>query len=81
MRKNFPGRRRCWNNYWQADDPLWDPAWNRPEQIDSLAWTNWPLYTVGLVQRGYRDSDIQKIIGGNVVRMLNGSVHATSIDR
>ncbi|MCA9118707.1 MAG: membrane dipeptidase [Planctomycetaceae bacterium] len=35
----------------------------------SLAWTNWPLFTVGLVQRGYSDEDIQKIIGGNVMRV------------
>ncbi|MCA9154259.1 MAG: membrane dipeptidase [Planctomycetales bacterium] len=35
----------------------------------SLAWTNWPLYTVGLVQRGYSDEDIRKIIGGNVMRV------------
>jgi membrane dipeptidase len=35
----------------------------------SLAWTNWPLFTVGLVQRGYTDDDIQKIIGGNVMRV------------
>jgi len=35
----------------------------------SLAWTNWPLFTVGLVQRGYKDEDIQKIIGGNVLRV------------
>lgn len=35
----------------------------------SLAWTNWPLFTVGLVQRGYKDDDIRKIIGGNVLRV------------
>ena len=35
----------------------------------SLAWTNWPLFTVGLVQRGYSDEQIQKIIGGNVMRV------------
>lgn len=35
----------------------------------SLAWTNWPLFTVGLVQRGYRDEDIQKILGGNILRV------------
>lgn len=35
----------------------------------SLAWTNWPLFTVGLVQRGYSDDAIQKIIGGNVMRV------------
>jgi membrane dipeptidase len=36
---------------------------------DSLAWTNWPLFTVGLVQRGYADADIRKIVGGNVMRV------------
>jgi membrane dipeptidase len=34
-----------------------------------MAWTNWPLFTVGLVQRGYKDDDIRKIIGGNVLRV------------
>lgn len=36
---------------------------------ESIAWTNWPLFTVGLVQRGYRDEDVKKIIGGNVMRV------------
>jgi membrane dipeptidase len=35
----------------------------------SLAWTNWPLITVGLVQRGYSDADIQQIIGRNTLRV------------
>ncbi len=35
----------------------------------SLAWTNWPLLTVGLVQRGYSDAEIGKILGGNVLRV------------
>jgi membrane dipeptidase len=35
----------------------------------SVAWTNWPLYTVGLVQLGYQDDDIRKIIGGNMLRV------------
>jgi membrane dipeptidase len=29
----------------------------------------WPLFTVGMVQRGYSDADIQKILGGNVLRV------------
>jgi membrane dipeptidase len=53
-----------------------------PQQLDSgsptarasIAWTNWPLYTVGLVQRGYRDEDIQKIIGGNVIRVARAAL-------
>jgi membrane dipeptidase len=35
----------------------------------SLAWTNWPMFTVGMVQRGISDSEIQKILGGNVMRV------------
>lgn len=41
----------------------------------SLAWTNWPLYTVGLVQRGYSDDDIRKIIGGNVMRVARAAMN------
>ena len=40
----------------------------------SLAWTNWPLFTVGLVQRGYSDDEIRKIIGGNVMRVARESL-------
>ncbi len=35
----------------------------------ALSWTNWPLFTVGLVQRGYSDADIQQILGGNSLRV------------
>lgn len=50
---------------------LWPPdAFNPALAGDqSLAWTNWPLFTVGLVQRGYPDRDIEKILGGNVLRV------------
>lgn len=41
---------------------------NWPRQA-SLAWTNWPLFTVGLVQRGYKDEEIQQILGGNMLRV------------
>ncbi|PJB67220.1 MAG: dipeptidase, partial [Armatimonadetes bacterium CG_4_9_14_3_um_filter_58_7] len=40
------------------------------EQQQSLAWTNWPCFTVGLVARGYSEGDIAKIIGGNFLRVL-----------
>jgi membrane dipeptidase len=51
---------------WEA---LW-PAGSLSGRDDpSLAWTNWPLFTVGLVQRGYTDDAIQKILGGNVLRV------------
>lgn len=41
---------------------------------ESLAWTNWPLFTVGLVQRGYNDEEIQKILGGNVLRVARAAL-------
>jgi membrane dipeptidase len=40
-----------------------------PEAQLTLAWTNWPLFTVGLVQRGYRDEDIERILGQNILRV------------
>jgi len=44
-----------------------------PEMSQSMAWTNWPLFTVGLVQMGYSDRDIQKIIGENAIRVARAA--------
>ena len=63
-----PARTR-WEALWPDDDPLFSPMWKQERQIQSLVWTNWPLFTVGLVQRGYADEDIRKIIGGNFLRV------------
>ncbi|NLX56115.1 MAG: dipeptidase [Planctomycetaceae bacterium] len=57
----------------RSGPPRWEALWP-PGSLDgrsdpSLAWTNWPLFTVGLVQRGYSDDDIQKILGGNILRV------------
>jgi membrane dipeptidase len=50
---------------------LWPPGSmdGGPMGRVTLAWTNWPLFTVGLAMRGYSDDDIQKIIGGNMLRV------------
>jgi membrane dipeptidase len=40
----------------------------------TLAWTNFPLFTVGLVQRGHTDDDIRKILGGNVLRVARAAL-------
>jgi membrane dipeptidase len=55
---------------------LWpnDDYQTTAEARSSLAWTNWPLFTVGLVQRGHSDADIRKIIGGNVMRVAQESL-------
>ncbi|HPP11193.1 MAG TPA: membrane dipeptidase, partial [bacterium] len=50
-----------------------DPDWEKEEQLGSLDWTCWPYFTVGLVQRGYSDEEIQKIIGLNVLRVLKAN--------
>lgn len=41
---------------------------NWPGQA-SLGWTNWPLFTVGLLQRGHSEETVQKILGGNILRV------------
>lgn len=54
---------------------LWPGRGTKPSegmtetQKASLAWTNWPLLTVGMAQRGHSDEAIRKVIGGNVMRV------------
>ena len=62
-----PRHRPDWESLW----PI--PLGPTPPSQRTMAWTNWPLFTAGLVQRGYRDADIQKIIGGNAVRVVNAT--------
>ena len=50
-------------------EALWPPGALDARSHPSLAWTNWPMFTVGMVQRGISDSDIRKILGGNVMRV------------
>jgi membrane dipeptidase len=53
-----------WEHLWPAD------VYQQTAQgVQSLAWTNLPLFTVGMVQRGHSDEDIRKILGGNVLRV------------
>jgi len=59
-----PKRRASWESLWPPDS-----FETTPEQKLSMAWTNWPLFTVGLVQRGYSEEEIRKIIGGDVLRV------------
>ena len=62
-------KREEFRSLWPKDDYV-----SKPEATQSVAWTNWPLFTVGLVQRGYSDDDIRKIIGGNVMRVARESL-------
>jgi membrane dipeptidase len=63
-----PKRRADFRSLW-PEGVFTLPETARPNGATSLAWTNWPLCTVGLVQRGHSDDDIQRILGGNVLRV------------
>ncbi|MEW6356002.1 MAG: membrane dipeptidase [Planctomycetota bacterium] len=68
--KKAPPRRKerkRWENFWPEN--AFATKFKEPRYPQSLAWTNWPYFTVGLVQRGHSDDDVQKIIGGNVLRV------------
>jgi len=59
--------------------PKWDHLWPKddfvetPDAQQSVTWTNWPIFTVGLVQRGYSDEEIQRILGGNILRVAKAN--------
>ncbi len=67
----MPRQRPILEQYWP---PAQDAFSSTAEMTATVAWTNWPLFTVGLVQRGHRDDDIRKIIGGNVLRVTRGTL-------
>jgi membrane dipeptidase len=66
-------QRKEFRSLW-PDDAFTPPPNMHPKAADSLAWTNWPLFTVGLVQRGYSDEDIRKIVGGNMLRVARAAL-------
>ncbi len=64
-----PVQRPRWENFWPPGDALLLSKWNLPHQHQSMTSTNWPLITVGLVQRGHSDEAIRHIIGENMLRV------------
>ena len=65
-------RRPEFRSLWPADDYQ-----TTKQASESVAWTNWPLFTVGLVQRGHDDDVIRKVIGGNVMRVAHATLGQT----
>ncbi len=55
---------------------LWpDDAFRQTASMEhSLSWTNWPLFTVGLVQRGHSARAIRQILGANVLRVARAAL-------
>ena len=65
-----PGSRPRWEALWEVNDPV------QTRRVASGAHVSehgvgriFPLFTVGMVQRGYADDDIRKILGGNILRV------------
>ena len=66
-RSIMPPKRRKHENLWSKPASEFTVT---PAMTASLEWTNFPLFTCGLLQRGHSEKDIRKILGGNVVRVL-----------
>ena len=60
-----------WEHLWPKDD-----FETTPEMDQSVAWTNWPLFTLGMVMRGHSDDAIRQVLGGNVMRVLQANTPA-----
>jgi len=57
-------------------EALWPAGALDNRSHPSLAWTNWPMITVGMVQRGLPDDAIRRILGGNVMRVARAAFPA-----
>jgi len=63
-----PRTRSRWEGFWPPN------AFPLSDSQATLAWTNWPMFTVGLVQRGHSDEAIQKILGGNMLHVARAAL-------
>ena len=67
-RQPLSGSGPRWEHLWPVDNYV-----TKPQAALSIAWTNWPLFTVGLVQRGHNDDTIRKILGENALRVARAN--------
>jgi len=74
--KPMPRERKKWWAMWRPGDLGGDP--NEEASKGSLAWTNWPLFTAGLVVRGHSDEAIRKVIGANFLRVFEAAQSAAA---
>lgn len=64
----FSGSGDKWEHLWPKDDYV-----TTLQAEQSIAWTNWPLFTLGLVMRGHSDDTIRKVLGENMLRVLKAN--------
>jgi membrane dipeptidase len=75
---DFPRKKPIWEKLHREKEYSASELATFEKTLPELAWTNWPLYTVALVQRGYSDSDIRKILGENVLRVAKEALKGTA---
>ncbi|MFP4250972.1 MAG: dipeptidase, partial [Armatimonadota bacterium] len=65
-----PGRNRWWA-LWPEGTGSPGGEVSRENSHGSLNWICWPYFTTGLLMRGYSEEEIAKIVGGNILRVLD----------
>jgi len=63
----LPRGRGHWWSYWL---PGTIGGGNDERTEGSLSWVCWPYFTTGLLMRGYTESQVAKIVGGNALRLF-----------
>ncbi len=69
----WPRTRPHWEALWPGQSRLSTIGVPSPEGLLSLAWTNFPLFTVGMVQRGHSEEAIRGILGENLLRVFEST--------
>lgn len=64
----LPPAQQRWESLWPKGKDFIRPKDERAKK--SLMWTNWPLITVGMVQRGHSEETIRKVLGQNLMRVF-----------
>lgn len=64
----FSGPADRWEHLWPKDTFV-----TTPQAEQSIAWTNWPIFTLGMVMRGHTDDTIRKVLGENMLRVLKAN--------
>ncbi len=69
--KDIPRGRNRWWALWPEGTLSPSPEAAAENRTGSLSWICWPYFTTGLLMRGYSEEEIAKIVGGNILRVLD----------
>lgn len=75
LEKEYPfGGSTTFRSLWPKDNAARAAKYTDPRIRRSLAWVNFPYITVGMVQRGFKDDEILKILGSNMLRVFSDAL-------